>query len=373
MHWVIDMRKVYYISATEADKNGTGIAYKIFKQMEIMRLNGLDVKEVSVYKKMSVVDKILSKFPFVNKRVNLTPLEKIEEFSVIYIRYFLIDFWIYFALKKLKQKNVKIIIEFPTYPYDREYKKFHPYILKDRIWRKYLNKLVNKCVTFSDDKKIYGIECINISNGVDVKKIRKRHPKENMKDINMIAVAKFAPWHGYDRIIQGIANYYKKNDNTVLRKVKLYIVGYGDQKIEEVYRKKIYDNDLEDIVILTGKKSGKELDYLYDHCNLAIDSLGRHRSQVKYNSSLKGKEYMAKGLPIVSGVCTELDTLEEYPYYYRVPADDSPLDIMKIIDFCDGIYNNEDKETVALSIRECCEKYFDINKCFDPVIDELKS
>lgn len=42
--------------------------------------------------------------------------------------------------------------------------------------------------------------------------------------------------------------------------------------------------------------------------------MGRHRSGVSFNSSLKGKEYCAKGLIIVSGVKTELDLDGEFLY-----------------------------------------------------------
>ncbi|MFK5655764.1 hypothetical protein ACIA4K_04025 [Lactobacillus delbrueckii subsp. bulgaricus] len=67
-------------------------------------------------------------------------------------------------------------------------------------------------------------------------------------------------------------------------------------------------------VSMVGKKEKEELDYYYNICDIGIDSMGRHRSNVYYNSSLKGKEYLAKGLPIVLGVTTELDYIKDFRF-----------------------------------------------------------
>lgn len=366
------MNKVYYIDVTQADKMGTGIAYKIYKQINIMEENGFDVNEICLKRKMGVIDRYTSKLPFINKRINLKDINIIEDNSIIYIRYFLTDIWLYRKLRSLKQNNENLIIlvEFPTYPYDSEYKKFHPYILKDKIWRNRLKSIVDYAITFSDDKSIYGIPSINISNGVDIKKIKCRSYKAHT-GINLVAVAKFAPWHGFDRVIEGLAKYYSENKYPT--EIAIYIVGYGDDKIKNEYRELINKYGLEGHIFLTGEKSGSELDDIYDQCDIAIDSLGRHRSQVTYNSSLKGKEYMAKGFPIISGVKTELDNYNDYKYYMRVPADDSPVDFFRVVEFFDMIYSNNQVDNVIRYIREFCEKKYDINKAFDPVIQVMKN
>jgi hypothetical protein len=78
--------------------------------------------------------------------------------------------------------------------------------------------------------------------------------------------------------------YYKQSDLENLNIIKSYVP--DSQRFEDV------TSSLNDI---------------YNISDIAIDSLGRHRSNVMYNSTLKGKEYCAKGLPIVSGVKTEFD------------------------------------------------------------------
>lgn len=125
----------------------------------------------------------------------------------------------------------------------------------------------------------------------------------------MIAVSSLYYWHGYDRTIEGLKNYY---EGTHSKEVNLYIVGTGPEFVK--YEKLIKEYDLENHVFLTGYKSGSALDELYAKCIIGLDSMGRHRSGVSFNSSLKGKEYCAKGLIIVSGVKTELDLDGEFLY-----------------------------------------------------------
>ena len=195
----------------------------------------------------------------------------------------------------------------PTYPFKNEYKGIKSILgFIGMYYLKHLHKYIDYIVTYSKDKEIYRIPTIITSNGVDLEKIKPKKESRS-KDINMIAVANFSMWHGYDRIIEGLNNYYK---NDCKDNVYLYLVGSGEYL--KVYQSLIKKYNLEKYVFVLGAKSGYELDFVYNKCNIAIDACGRHRSGVYYNSSLKGKEYCAKGLPIVSGVETELDYIKDY-------------------------------------------------------------
>lgn len=365
-------KKMYYLANVSPNKFGGGISYKIYRQIEMLERSGYDVHDICIENKTGFIDKLLSSIPFRTFKKNINALDEISSSSNIYIRYFFSDFQLIKKLKKIKKRfpNSKILIEIPTYPYDGENMLSHrkPAYWKDVIWRKELYKYVDRIVTFSKDKKIFNIPTINISNGVDTQKVRIRVPKTtNSNTVNLLAVAKFGFWHGYDRMIMGLANYYSKPGKK--RNIIFYIVGYGDKRVEIQYKDMVAKYNLQNHVILAGKKMGKELDSYYNICDIAIDSMGRHRSKVYYNSSLKGKEYLAKGLPIVSGVKTELDYMPEFKYYFRVPANDTPVDINKLLEFYDSIYKKKSKEEVSVEIRNFCIKRFDINKCFEPVIN----
>ena len=374
------MKKIYYISETPADKDGNGISYKIYKQMDALKKGGFDVSYICVGKKVTskkerVIELASKVIPFFNYQTNLDELDSIQEGSDVYIRYFLSDGKFIHKLKMLKNKKHvgKIIIEVPTFPYDGEMQqhiKGYIGLAKDKYNRRKLKKYVDRVATFSADQKIWGINTINLSNGVDTNQIFVRKPQNNGDCINMLAVAHFGFWHGYDRMIEGLHRYY--SSDRAKRNVKFYIVGYGNNDIEDQYRKMIEKYQLKDHVFLVGRKQGPELDYYYNICDLGIDSMGRHRSNVYYNSSLKGKEYLAKGLPIVSGVKTELDSMPKFQYYFRVPADDSPVDIESLIEFYDKIYANKNKAEIAAKIRDFCVDNFDIDKCFEKVVDCYK-
>lgn len=57
-------------------------------------------------------------------------------------------------------------------------------------------------------------------NGSDIRNINNAL----FKDINLIAVGMLKNWYGYERIIQGLANYYKDKPER-----KLMILGEGSE------------------------------------------------------------------------------------------------------------------------------------------------
>lgn len=359
----------YVLPMCLAEENFIGVKKKVDAQIYGFEKNNMDVKIVDVsIKNNSFKNKVIRKLPFTSIYGEWEVLKKIEPCECIYIRYIGSDYGFLKNLKSIKSrnKNTKIIIEIPTYPYEEEISKNLlniPNRLKDRLNRKKLYKYVDRIVTYSDDEYIFKIKTINISNGVDISSVKRKQAIKN-EGINVIAVASFSSWHGYDRFIKGLGEYYKNGGTEV---INLHLVGDGDEI--ENYKKLIEEYDLNERVILYGRKSGIELDEIYDKCDIALDAMGRHRSGIFYNSSLKGKEYMAKGMPIVSGVKTELDKYKDFKYYKRVSADESNIDIKDIINFHENIYKNNDRELIIKEIRDLCTELFDINKCLKPIID----
>lgn len=210
-------------------------------------------------------------------------------------------------------------------------------------------------MTFSNDRKIFNIETIQISNGVDFKNVplKKNSLKSNSlksNSINLIGVASISHWHGYDRVIEGLKLYLDSDPDV---NVIFNIVGDGNPKVLNDYKEKVSKYNLTDNVVFHGKLTGNKLNDVFDLSDIGVDALGRHRSKVFYNSSLKGKEYLARGLPIISGVRTELDDMHGFPAYLRIPANDSPVDIYEVKNFfSDIIQSNID----ARKIRSFGEK-----------------
>lgn len=88
---------------------------------------------------------------------------------------------------------------------------------------------------------------------------------------------------------------------------------------------------MENYVILYGKKHGEELDKIFDKCDFGIGSLGRHRVGIKHIKTLKNREYAARGIAFTY---SETDSdFDDMPYVLKMPADETPVNISKIISF----------------------------------------
>jgi len=237
-------------------------------------------------------------------------------------------------LKKLKRSGVKVIMEIPTFPYDQEYKMINRTADRirffiDKKYRCKLAKYLYRIVTFSNDNKIFGTPTINISNGVDFDRIKiKNSKKQTQNCINLLGVAEIHPWHGFDRIISGLANYYKK-DRSI--KVLFNIVGFGDLDEIKHLKKLITENNLETFVKLSGPKTGDELDAQFEKADFGVASLGRHRSGITHMKSLKNREYAARGIPFIYSEIDE--SFENMQYIIKAPANDMPINIEKIVQF----------------------------------------
>ena len=363
-------KKVLYMSIISPSESGVGVSSKIYKQMECFEKDGFQVNHFLYNMDKDGFKKISCHFYGSNREQNAALINACKDVDLLYMRYFFSDFNLISLLKQLKQcyPRMKIFVEIPTYPYDGEYSKFSYSLLIDKLNRKKLCKYVDRIVTYSKDDQIYKIKAINISNAVDVSSLRQRNSGLSGSEINIIMVAQVAFWHGYDRVIEGLKQYY---DNNGTENIKLYLVGDGNQAVLSEYQSLSNREVLKDHVIFYGRKSGAELDAIYDKCCLAMDSMGRHRTGVYYNSTLKGKEYLAKGLPIISGVETELDHMN-FKYYFRVPADDSPLNFEDIVNFYHNIYDNKNEANVAKEIRDFCAAHFEFKDTFDPVLKAMK-
>lgn len=366
------MGKLLYITTTQFDKQSTGIGHKIYKQIELFKSLGFEVKVYNQFTDTRLMTRLLYLLPYCNTKYSYKEIELEKNVDAVYLRYYLSDAKLIEMLHTIRVNNpfAKIIIEIPTYPYDGEIFFLASKLLKDHSHRMKLAGLVDRIVTFSDDDEIFGVPTINISNAVDTDKIKVNHFVDpGNQEIHLIGVAQFDFWHGYDRVIEGMHRYYQQGGKT---KFVFHVVGYAKRKkLLDDYKKMVKQYKLQENVVFHGKQYGERLDQIYTQCSLAVDSLGRHRSHVDYNSSLKGKEYMAKGLPSISGVKTELDSVRSFPYYFRVPADDSPIDFQKVEAFYHSVYDERSHEQVIGEIRTYCEAHFTFEKAYKAFLDYL--
>lgn len=238
-------------------------------------------------------------------------------------------------IHKLKKHNIKTVMEIPTYPYDVEYKGFPLQskieLFTDKCFRQYLAKQLFRISTFSDKNTIFGAKTIKISNGIDFSQIKlKSDPQKNHTSFHLIGVAEVHYWHGFDRVIKGIGEYYQQPYE---KEVYFHIVGgIGPSEIS-IFNSIIEEYNIKKYIVFHGQLFGEMLDKAFEHANFGIASLARHRSHITDIKTLKNREYAARGIPFIY---SETDSdFENKPYILKAPADESPIDIQKIISFYD--------------------------------------
>lgn len=308
--------------------------------------------------------------PTISKRVifykNILNFIRKKNINAIYIRYYLSDPFFISFLRKCKKYRLKIIIEIPTYPYMNEPINKVLYRL-DQYYSKKLNKYVDYIVTFSKHKSIFDIDTISIENAVDVESIKLSESK-NDNVINLIGVANLKFWHGYDRVIDGLINYYKSDHNKCNKKVIFTVIGEGSEL--QNLLKKVSDNNLQDYVIFKGALAGNELDLEFDKADIAVSSIGVHRLRLEGMSTLKSKEYWARGIPFIKSYPDRQIDSTIGDYIFNVESNDDPVDIIEVVEFHNRI--NKNLHEVKTNMRRLAEKSITWEIQLKPVINKIR-
>lgn len=338
------MAKVLFLIFHGFDPNN-GISKKISYQVDALKACGLEVHlcymDETSTKRRIVDDTVIADYG----SGTMSKIKKRTEFSSI-VRFAIdksIDF-VYIRsnhnanpftirmVKRMKAAGMKVVMEIPTYPYDQEYEAqgMTKQIFQDRIFRKRLARQLDAIVTFSDYDTIFGQRTIRISNGIDFDNVTmKETANDTSKELNLIGVAEIHKWHGFDRLVKGLAEYYSRPQDYTVR---FHVVGYFySEEGEQEFRKLIADNGMEPYVILYGKKHGQELDDIFNCCDFGVGSLGRHRVGIQKIKTLKNREYAARGIPFIY---SETDSdFDDRHYVLKAPADETPVNIDNIVSF----------------------------------------
>ncbi|HXR84044.1 MAG TPA: glycosyltransferase [Hanamia sp.] len=374
------MKALFLIGETLTDFGG--ISKKIIAQVNALKNVGIDV--TLSYLKANHENTLIARYAGEKKIDNFSPnpilsqiqwrckyrnvLKYIQEnhIQIVFIRYihFANPFFIRF-LKSLKQRNIKVLLEIPTYPYDQEYQQLKLtsklVLLIEKFSRRKFKKYVTRILTVTPYKTIFDVPTIEISNGIDPHSIKIVEKNKTNEEIHLIGVASMAHWHGYDRVIEGFHNYYSKSTNN--QKIYFHLVGDNDNSETLRYKELVKKYDLSKYIIFYGRKSGKDLDLIFDKADMAVGSLGCHRINIKDVKSLKNREYCARGLPFFY---SEKDAeFEGKNFVYRIPADESPVDIKQIIEFYSA--HNFDK----FEIRKYAVDNLSWEKQYERVMKEL--
>lgn len=368
------MKKGYYIHFQ--GRSSIGISKKIDMQLEEFS-RYYEMKEIEIQTiNRTLLQRILGLFPTASiTRDYEKALQELDNPDFIYVRRTVADreylkFW-----KNVKEKypNCKIIIEIFTYPYDKDdFAKWNawPFYIKELIYRRNLKKYVDRFVTYTEDKEIFGVPTIRTTNGVNVEKINIVKGEWQKNKITLIGVAYMQKHHGYERIIDGMFNYYQNKDRKYV--VELLLIGDGPEKMK--YYDMVQKNHLQDYVRFYPTMSGKQLDEMYDVSDIALASFGMYKLGIYSKlGALKTRECLAKGMPLITG-CS-IDVLDEdYKYVRNFPNNAQSIDIMEVVQFYEAIRkDNTNKKTVANNIREFAMRHVSMESVMKPIIDYIES
>lgn len=302
----------------------------------------------------------------INKLFKKEVINYIEnnQFDYCYIRR--IGFFVIFLTSMFKRisNSTKILYEIPTYPLD----KYDSFLINfsQKIEMFYFNLFIKKYITLipvilqNDIKR--DPKMISISNGIDYNKFQHTNDKKPVLDntFHMLIVAHVLPWHGYDRLIKSIKEYQGK------KKIVVDIYGDKNQEIKnlEELTKQL---NLTKQVYFKGEEKLENILKGIDKYHIAIGSLGYHRRDGKYDTSIKNKEYCAMGLPFVTS-SIDLSFPKDFKYLYKVESNDNAFEIEKIIDW----YQSISKENYKKEMKKYAKEHLEYEFIYKKVFDKLK-
>ena len=371
------MKQGYYIVCLDSRGGiySSGVENKVAMQMkcfsEVFAISLVGIKEIQV----SFWGKVCRRLPyFYTKREYKEAFDQLGEADFIYMRYVPLDKEYMRFIRKIHDEYpaCKIIVEIPTYPYDGELcaLRFFPYLIKDKYYRKEYRKYVDRFVVYAQNtEEIFGVKTIETMNGIDVKSISpmKTDIEKQKNCIDLIFVGHMQKSHGLERLIKGLKQYYQKEQRV---KVKFHCVGDGDERIK--YQRLVKRYKLEKSVFFYGRKTGEELEDIYNKCDVAVGVLGFYKVGIKVSSALKSREYLAKGIPIISGGLTDVFLKDGCDYHIDFPNDKSVIDIGEVVSYYQALlikYGTKNK--LAESIRQYAFEHIDNRIVLEPIISYI--
>jgi len=359
------MKKMFFYANFRVYDETVGITQKVKKQIEAFQELGYDViysgyleDGVAIFDNTGNI-LVKKKYFLKNGKINHILrrymllllckdyfLKNDVELEFSYLRYHFFDSFYINLLKVLKKKSKKVIIEAHSYPVFVKKDKFNPIKILDEIYSKKAHKYCDYIASMTNLKTICGIPTYEIENTLNIDDFKIKEYKRVENKFIFINVAFENITHGLDRLIKGISNYYKTIYKTTSVDIELLLIG----EYSNSTKKLVEDLSLSEKVKFLGKMKRNEIDTYIDEAHFAVGSMGNHRANSYYGSALKTKEYIARGIPFVYG--WEERILINFPFAYKVPLNEEPVDIKKILEF----YRKIENKDLAIKMRKFLEE-----------------
>lgn len=216
---------------------------------------------------------------------------------------------VFFAILFLRMRGCKTIVDVPTprviglKEFDSAIK-FYPIRVARKIWTILSGSWVlypaHTIIQYAEEGPwfCFGIKkkTIRLGNGILIDKnlplVETHWPDTTLR---LIAVAQVSKWHGYDRVINALA---ETNKLDLPYSISFTVVGDGDELPN--LKTLVKQHKMEDQVFFTGMLIGEKLDSAFKDAHIGVASLGLYRIGLQDASVLKAREYVARGLSIIS-------------------------------------------------------------------------
>ena len=94
---------------------------------------------------------------------------------------------------------------------------------------------------------------------------------------------------------------------------------------------------------------------MFDICHIALDALAGFRKGLTETSSLKSREYCARGIPFIAS-SKDADFPDGWEYVQKIPDDESSIDMKLVIDFANRVMADHEH---PLKMRKYAEEHLD--------------
>ena len=260
-----------------------------------------------------------------------------------------------------KHKHNKIYYEIPTYPYYYEQmssssNKLFTFIrlCHETLFWPFIYRKIYRLVAIPCRSKLKKYKkMIFISNGYSNGLSNDYEINNNIDNdtLTLVGVGTIQRYHGYEKILYAMS----KSDI----KSKFIIVGGGDTNYLKCIVAKL---NLNERVVFTGPKEGKELEEIYKEADIGVGTLCLEMRRADLDTGIKILDYYIHGIPVVSGgICPLVNVFDVDPF---IIFNDEKVfyDIKELLD----LYNISRRKKLS----EYTLNYYSWNSIMERVIDE---
>lgn len=373
--------KLLYLSTWDfTNEKSDGVCKKMYSQLRVFEKRGYQVdfiyiKDGKVIYRENGEERTIATVGAIRKTpayIKMYRHIKDKKYDCVYNRYGMADNFYNRVIKRLWKNGAKIYVEVPSYPYEGEREPGLLYWLMfkwDEICRKSLKKYVSNIVMYMDYDKLFGIDTIRLINGVDVSNIKPvKKMERDSEAIHLLIVTLMMKHHGYERLIEGFHEYYQAGGT---RKVICHVVGDGVER--PYYEELVKKYNLEENIIFYGLKSGAELEAFYEDADFGVTAMGLYKDNIFLTSELKSREYLAKGLPLISGAQIDIFKGKDRWFYNKFSEDATPIDIGRVIQIYDDMCKDRTKEEAVKEIRQFAEETVDMSETMKLLFEHMEA